>query len=158
MPSKVKTLDPATLALRTVSAIPVGAVGHGLSGLIGRCGISFFSPAMASAAGTFLTFAGVGLIALPLTVIPSYITRHLLDKTEFAKKHPHLATFLKDTADLLFILGAVAVGAAVFSSSFPVTIMALMILPTAYYALKTLHTVISACLEKKPEPAPTPTV
>lgn len=141
-----KPLSAGDVLTNSIVAMPFGALLGGLSGIGGRCAISFFSPAMASAAGTFSTFAGVGLIAAPLMLIPSYITNRLLSKIDFLKAHPKLAAFLADTADFLITLGAVAAGTALISSAFPATLLSVMIIPAVVYALKTLCNVLNVCL------------
>ncbi|RUR13591.1 hypothetical protein [Legionella sp. km772] len=144
--AKNKPLTTSDVIAESILAMPVGAILGGISGVLGRGAISFFNPVVAGAAGTFGTFAGVGLIALPLTIIPNYITNRLLSQSEFLKKHPRLSGFLADTAEFLITLGAVAAGAALVSSTFAATLTAVMIIPAILYALNTLCNVINACL------------
>ena len=151
MPTQNKPLNASDVILTSVVSMPFGALLGGISGVLGKGAISFFSPAVASAAGTFGSFAGVGLIAAPLTIIPSFISRHLLSRVDFLNKNPRLYSFVADTADFLITFGAVAAGAALLSSTFPATLMAMMIIPAAIYALKTLCNAINACFGLKPE-------
>lgn len=154
--AKNKPLTTSDVIVESILAVPVGAVLGGLSGVVGRGAISFFNPVVAGAAGTFGTFAGVGLIALPLTIIPNYITNRLLSQSEFLKKHPILAAFLRDTADFLITLGAVAAGTALVSSTFPATLTAMMLVPAVLYALNTICNVINVCLGTDEELGYTP--
>jgi len=146
MPDKNKPLTSSDVIAESIVAMPVGALLGGISGVLGRGTISFFNPVLASAAGTFSTFAGVGLIALPLTVIPNYITNRLLSNSDFLKKHPKLAAFVADTSDFLITLGAVAAGTALVSSTFTATLLAVMLIPAVMYALNTICNVINDCL------------
>ncbi len=130
----------------SIISVPFGALFGGVAGSLGKGALSFFSPAMASAAGNFATFAGVGMIAAPLTIIPNFIINNLLARSDFLKKHPNLASFVANTADFLITLGAVTVGAALLSASLPATLISMMIIPTALYVLNTLCNLINACL------------
>ncbi len=146
-----KPLTPGGFFNDALNIVPFGTSVGSVCGVFGRCAVSFFSPTMASASGTFWTFAGVGLIAAPLTIIPDYIVKNLLSRSDFLKKNPRLGAFLADTASFLIILGAVTAGAALLSANLPATLVAMMVVPTIIYALKTLCNVINACLAQEEE-------
>lgn len=152
MPNKTD-LTPEDVICSAILSMPFGALGGLISGSLGKVGLSFFNSSMASAAGTAATFAGVGLVAAPLTIIPIYITNKLLANSEFLKTRPKLAKFLADTAGFLITLGAITASVALLSASWPATIMAMMVIPTIIYALSTLCNVINACFDpcKAPE-------
>lgn len=146
-----RPLTASDVIVESIVAAPIGALVGGASGIVGRGAISFFNPAVATAAGTLGTFAGVGLIAAPLMVIPNYITRHLLSQSEFLKKHPNFAAILEDTSEYLYTLGAVAVGAGLISSAILPTMAAMMLVPSIVYALHLICNVINACLGVSPK-------
>lgn len=140
-------LSPCSLLGEMAIAAPLGALGGLIGGSIGKWGMSFFNPSAAALAGSIGTFALMGAIAAPLTVIPHKITSHFLNNNEFLKTHPNLKGFLKDTATFLYYLGAVAAAAAMLSIPvFGPTVLAMMIIPAAFYAIKTLCAVINGII------------
>ncbi|HHF7344293.1 TPA: hypothetical protein ACPSKB_000696 [Legionella feeleii] len=144
-------VDLLTLGFTTVIAAPLGPLIYGVEGIIGKYSLSFFSPAIASAAGTFASFAGVGAIALPLFFFSSSITENFIEKSSSLKENPNLKEFLKDTSNLLIELGSLTTAAAILQAPIAITLLCSMIIPTAIYAFKTLQNAINSVATFFPE-------
>lgn len=155
---KIEPLTPGGLIIAGAIAAPFGALFGGVEGVLGRYGLSFFNPVMASAAGTFGTFAAMGAIAAPLLIIPKLLTDHFLNKSSFLNQHPNLKGFLADTNALLLSLAATATAALILGlPPLGATVISMMIIPAALYALSTLCRFINICLNLEAEedrPAP----
>lgn len=130
-----------------VVAVPVGALGHGVQGIIGKACYSFFNSSATSAVGGFATFAGVGAIAAPLVVIPVMIAHLLIDNSSFLQQHPGLQSVIKDTTILLLNLASVTAAAAILSLPIVPTVMCLMIVPAIAFVLTQLFRAISAAVD-----------
>ena len=131
----------------TVIAAPFGYVAGGIGGSISRWGVSFFNPALASAAGTFGTFGVMGALSAPLTIIPSLLLDHAFKNSKFLNENPILKSFLYDTASILLNVATTCAAAAILGfPPFGATTICMMALPVTFYALKQLCNAVNACL------------
>lgn len=155
---KNNQLTTTDIILTGAVVAPIGALVGGISGGLGKCAVSFFNPAMASAAGSFLTFAAVGAIAAPLMILPKLITDYLINKSHFLNKHQNLKEFLENTSTFLLTLGAVAASAAILGTPIGPTIICMMVIPAVLYAINAICSAINAFFNpdevKDDEPTP----
>jgi len=148
MTKNVKTNYTAEeIALQMAVAVPVGAVCHGIFGSLGKFSLSFFNPSLASCAGTFSTFAGVGAIALPLVIIPKLLKAKFFDNSSMLEDYPVLKNQLSKISDVFISIGSVATAALILGiPPFGATVISIMVIDVAVTALKALYTLASACL------------
>jgi hypothetical protein len=152
MRSKNKNrLTPGGIIVAGAISAPFGALAGGIFGSLGQYAVSFFNPAMASVAGSFATFAGIGAIAAPLIIIPRILLDHVLNRSAFLAQRPNFKEFIQDTTSLLLNLAVVATAAAIIGSPIGPTILCMMIIPAAIYLLSTLCRAINACLNNADE-------
>ena len=148
-------LTPGKVLVGAAFSVPCGALFGGIMGSFGKAAVSLFNPAVANAAGTFVSFAGMGAIAAPLIIIPRLITDHFLNKSAYLASNPNLKSFLQDTTTLLLNLAAVATAAAIIGSPIGPAVLCMMIIPAAIYLLSTICNVVNACLysdvQREPE-------
>lgn len=143
---KVTTSHIAGVALCEAAA---GAALGGISGLFGKLGLSIFNPTLASAAGSFLTFATVGAIAAPLVILPTILSDCLIENMAFLEKRPNAKEFIKDTSKLLLQIAAIAAAAAILSTPIGPTVICMMVIPVIYYVLKSICNLVNALNENE---------
>lgn len=139
--------NPADIIAESIAAAGVGALFGGIRGSVGKCGLSFFNPALASTAGTFFTFAGVGAIALPLAMIPMKIKKLLLENSTFLSDKPVLKQFIDLTSSALIVLTSVTAAATILGTPLGTTLLCMMMLPLTIDTLALLATGLQACLK-----------
>lgn len=127
-----------------------GAALGGVSGLIGRWGVSFFNPGVASAVGSAGTLFAMGAIAAPLIMLPSIIANCLIEESDILRKSPHMREFLKDTARFALQVAGVAAAAAMLSTPIGPAVICMMVIPAIFYALKSICNVVNALFENEP--------
>lgn len=149
MPSK-KEFVPLTregIVMASAAQVPVGALVKGVSGSIGKYSLSFFNPVLASTAGNFVTFLGMGALTTLIKFIPALVSKHLVDNNDYLNKHPFLKNILNDTIGFSLTLAATVASAAIIGfPPFGATVLCMMIIPTAIYALSMLCNVINLSL------------
>ena len=139
--------NPTLLALSLATSSPVGALLNGISGSVGRFSLSFFNPALASSAGTFWTFAGVGAIAGPLALIPLLLKEEFFDKSSLLEDHPTLKDSLSKIAETLIQLGSITSAALILGlPPFGATVISMMVVSVALNTLGSLCLLVSDCL------------
>jgi hypothetical protein len=143
MPKKSELTTEGVLLTGLVAA-PIGALGGGIFGCLGNSALSFFNPALASTVTGFATFASLGAIALPLMLLPKYLTDHFINNSKFLNRHPHLKGFIQDTTDVLLCLGAVTSAALILGTPLGATVISMMVIPAAIYLLSNLCRVVNA--------------
>jgi len=120
----------------------------GVKGWLGKYSLSFFRPDITSMAGGFGTFAGVGLIAAAITLIPRILSHNLMNSSSFLDHHPYAKSLLANTSDWMLTLGATALAAmAVGLPPFGATVMCMMVLPTILTLLSNTVTLVNASLQ-----------
>lgn len=138
-------------------AAPAGALVSGISGSLGKWGLSLFNPSIVSSAGGLATFAGIGAIAAPLLILPKLLIDHfVINKSVFLELNPNLKEFVQDTSDLLLTLGAVTAAAAMLGSPLGVTVLCLMVVPAILYVLNTIVNAVNALQEYEERNGATP--
>ena len=146
-PKVPQQLTPGGLIATSILSAPFGYLAGGISGSIGRWGVSFFNPAIASVAGTFGTFGGMGALSAPLMIIPGLLLNHAFNKSKFLNENPNLKAFLTETAGLLLNVATTSAAAAILGfPPFGATTICMMALPVTLYALKQLCNAVNACL------------
>lgn len=149
MPKK-NNISPDYVVAASIVAAPVGALLGCVNGSIGNFALSFFNPVMAnSIKHVVVTSAALGAIALPLMILPKYLTDHFINNSKFLRKNPNLHGFVKETTDILITLGSVATAAVLLGTPFAASVVSMMIIPAAMYALSTLCLAINAVVNAK---------
>ena len=129
-----------------VSAL-IGALSTGVGGTISKFGLSLFNPSLASTAGTFGTFAGLGAIAAPLAVIPYLLKQHFFDEKSVLKDHPILKKELSSTFNLINIATSTVTAALILGiPPFGTTVIVALAIPVISHALDSIFTLVSALL------------
>lgn len=136
-------IDLVDIGVAAAISAPIGALANGTSGIIGKYSLSFFSPAMASTAGTFATFAGIGALAYFLSAFPQVITQDFIEDSSFLEENPRIRSFLKYTSSFLIELGSLTVAAAMLGTPIATTLICSMVIPTAVYVFNTLKNTIN---------------
>jgi hypothetical protein len=145
-PNNEEALTPGELIIAGGILAPLGALFGGINGILGRYSLSFFNPVLASAAGTFGTFAAMGAIAAPLMIVPKHLTEHFLNKNEYLKEHPNLQGLLLDTNKLLLSMGAVTTAALLLGlPPLGASVIAMMIIPAIVFALSSICRLVNLC-------------
>jgi hypothetical protein len=122
----------------TLSNISGAAVVGAASGAAGRWGLAFFRPELATTALSYGHYAAMGAVALPLAVLPSLLIDKLTKDSKFFEAHPIFKQAVKDTASLLTVAGGVAGAAFMLSAPIMTTMISMMVIPAALYALSML--------------------
>jgi hypothetical protein len=138
-------LTPCKIVTKGATEAAFGALLYGASGYIGRYGVSFFSPSVACAVGSFATFAALGAVAAPLMLLPKLLTDLLIERSDYLNRNPHLKVFVIDTTRLLLQIAAVAAAAAILTTPIGPTIICMMVIPAIYYVLKTICDLVNNC-------------
>lgn len=139
--TKIKNLAVGGTIACAIAA-PLGALSGVANYFIGKSFLSFFDPVMAGTVGSIGTFASVGAIAAPLAVFPYLLIEALAAKSSYLNRNPNFKNILMNTSQLLLGLGAVTCSALMLGiPPFGATVISMMVLPVAIFALKTLFNV-----------------
>lgn len=129
-------------SLELLLSFSAGGVVVGINGWIGKDAYSFFNPVAAQSVGGFGSLVGMGLLVYPLAIIPTLVTRTMLDKSAYFKNYPLLKEFIKDSLSLAYCLAAVAATAAIVGNPIGASLVCYSIVPAILTVLNTLANVI----------------
>lgn len=140
------TLD--SLWKQSFYALNAGAANGVMFGLSGQFSVSFFNPALASCAGSFMTFAGVGALTGCLFVIPYLLKKRFFDEKSFLDEQPQLKNKISLITNTLSIIGGLIASAVILGlPPFGATVIIMMVIPSAMAFITALFSTIAAVVE-----------